>query len=207
MQTASTKIRQREHNKWVIWAQPLHESTFINVVSSEERSNNRAVWLLLLAVTLKATTESLTCRLWVRASIHWHYWQKYPICMYLCELRNERWGGRRRDKKVEEEEEEEQNVHVFIFANLSCARGERRNWCGSNSNQRRFWQLRIQICWTGGSRRWGARAKRNKRQEILWDTPARHLKQASIDWNLYVACLNKCFLSLCRFCCRSARSW
>lgn len=105
MQTASTKIRQREHNKWVIWAQPLHESTFINVVSSEERSNNRAVWLLLLAVTLKATTESLTCRLWVRASIHSHYWQKYPICMYFVWAkkwkvrgqteRQKGWGGGR----------------------------------------------------------------------------------------------------------------
>lgn len=99
-QTASTKIRQREHSKWVIWAQPPHESTFINVVSSEERSNNRAVWLLLLAITLKATTESLTCRLWVRASIHWHYWQKYPICMYLCKAKKWKVRGQTERKRL-----------------------------------------------------------------------------------------------------------
>lgn len=123
MQTASTKTRQREHNKWVIWAQPLHESTFINVVSSEERSNNRAVWLLLLAVTLKATTESLTCRLWVRASIHWHYWQKYPICMYFVWAkkwkvrgqteRQKGWGGGRGRTKCS---------RLYFCQPLLCAR-------------------------------------------------------------------------------------
>lgn len=84
MPTVSIKVRQREHNNWVISARPLHESTFIIfIVSSEERSNNRAVWLLLLAITLKATTKSLTCWLWERASILWHQWQKYSIRLYL----------------------------------------------------------------------------------------------------------------------------
>lgn len=55
MPRADIKIRQREHNNWVSAAQLLRESDFINVFS-EECSNNKAVWLLLLAITLKATT-------------------------------------------------------------------------------------------------------------------------------------------------------
>ena len=83
MLATSIKINKREHNSWVTFVWPLYESTVINVISSEERSNNRAVWLLLLPVTFKATTECLTCWLWERASIHWHRWQKYSICMHL----------------------------------------------------------------------------------------------------------------------------
>lgn len=55
MPRADIKKRQREHNNWVSAAQRLRESDFINVFS-EECSNNEAVWLLLLAITLKATT-------------------------------------------------------------------------------------------------------------------------------------------------------
>lgn len=108
MSTVNINIRCREPNKGVGFAQLLHESNFVNVVFSEECSNNRALWLLLQAITLKATTESLTCSLWERT---WNRWQKYSICMHLyVSPRKGRLGGRRRAIR----EGWKQNAHFFI---------------------------------------------------------------------------------------------